>query len=48
MQAKESNGGIVLREDPTLAMQHWRSPRAISNRYEHWDREGSAPPSVIL
>ncbi|CAH0559226.1 unnamed protein product [Brassicogethes aeneus] len=36
---KESSGGIVLQENPSLAMQQWRGPRAFSNRYEPWDRE---------
>lgn len=39
--AKEPNGGIVLQEDPSLAMQNWRGPRAFSNRYEPWDPEGN-------
>lgn len=41
VQAKEPNGGIVLQEDPSLAMQNWRGPRAFSNRYEPWDPEGN-------
>lgn len=40
---KESSGGIVLQEDPGLAMQHWRGPRAFSNRYEPWERETAHP-----
>lgn len=34
---KEPSGGIVL-EEP-MALQHWRGPRAHSNRYEGWDRD---------
>ncbi|PNF22937.1 Tyrosine kinase receptor Cad96Ca [Cryptotermes secundus] len=34
---KEPSSGIVL-EEP-MALQHWRGPRAHSNRYEGWDRD---------
>ncbi|XP_069695708.1 tyrosine kinase receptor Cad96Ca isoform X2 [Periplaneta americana] len=36
---KEPSGGIVL-EEP-MALQHWRGPRAHSNRYEGWDRDSN-------
>ncbi|XP_045460626.1 tyrosine kinase receptor Cad96Ca [Harmonia axyridis] len=37
---KDSSGGtIVLQDDPGLAMQNWRGPRAFSNRYEPWERD---------
>lgn len=42
-QRKESSGGIIM-EDP-IAMQHWRGPRAFSNRYEGWDSDRA--PQVI-
>ncbi|KAL3280389.1 hypothetical protein HHI36_017874 [Cryptolaemus montrouzieri] len=39
---KESSGGtIVMQEDPGLAMQHWRGPRAFNNRYEPWERDSN-------
>ena len=38
-QQKEPSGGIVL-EEP-MALQHWRGPRAHSNRYEGWDRDSN-------
>lgn len=36
---RKESSGIVLQEDPGLAMQQWRGPRAFSNRYEPCDRE---------
>lgn len=42
-QRKESSGGIVLQENPNLAMQYWRGPRAFSNRYVPWERDPSHP-----
>jgi serine/threonine protein kinase len=36
---KDPSGGIVL-EEP-MALQHWRGPRAHSNRYEGWDRDSN-------
>ncbi|KAF5299462.1 hypothetical protein FQR65_LT01042 [Abscondita terminalis] len=42
---KESSGAVVLQEDPSLAMQYWRGPRAFSNRYVPWELE--SPHSQI-
>ncbi|KAF5289644.1 hypothetical protein FQA39_LY15002 [Lamprigera yunnana] len=38
---KVSSGAVVLQEEPNLAMQYWRGPRAFNNRYVPWDREAS-------
>nr|CAD7257877.1 unnamed protein product [Timema shepardi] len=38
---KQSGSGGTILEDP-MALQHWRGPRAHSNRYEGWDRETSS------
>lgn len=37
------DGEIVLQDDPTLAMQQWRGPRAHENRYVPWERDSSHP-----
>ncbi|KRT84678.1 Cadherin, partial [Oryctes borbonicus] len=39
---KESSPNVMVHEDPGLAMQQWRGPRAFSNRYEPWEREQAA------
>ncbi|KAJ1525989.1 hypothetical protein ONE63_009169 [Megalurothrips usitatus] len=39
-----SSGGAST--DEPMAMQQWRGPRAFSNRYEGWEREGSAQSSA--
>ncbi|GJQ72955.1 hypothetical protein Trydic_g1597 [Trypoxylus dichotomus] len=39
---KESSPNVMVHEDPGLAMQQWRGPRAFSNRYESWEREQAA------
>nr|CAD7429189.1 unnamed protein product [Timema monikensis] len=38
---KQSGSGGTILED-SMALQHWRGPRAHSNRYEGWDRETSS------
>uniref|UniRef100_A0A146L0C2 receptor protein-tyrosine kinase n=3 Tax=Lygus hesperus TaxID=30085 RepID=A0A146L0C2_LYGHE len=51
MSKKSSNG--IGGEEP-MVLQHWRGPRAMSNRYTAWDTDPSAPipqqeaPSVPL
>ncbi|XP_068085169.1 tyrosine kinase receptor Cad96Ca [Anabrus simplex] len=40
---KEPSGGIVL-EEP-MALQHWRGPRAPSNRYEPWETDVIQQPA---
>ncbi|ERL85918.1 hypothetical protein D910_03333 [Dendroctonus ponderosae] len=34
---------VALREEGSINMHEWRGPRAFSNRYEPWQREGAQP-----
>ncbi|CAG9769267.1 unnamed protein product [Ceutorhynchus assimilis] len=37
---KDPCDGITLREQGSIDMHEWRGPRAFSNRYEPWQRDG--------